>query len=125
MISNSYKLYAVYDKVSGSFVHFLQSTSYGLACRTVLSSLRFPLRDTALYCLGEYSFNLDDIESVDNDFDSCFSSANFYPAPKLVPWESYKFPEDVAEALAPLNLSQSEIAEISRRKIESMVEGDK
>lgn len=115
----THKIYAVYDLISGHFPMLFQSQSDGLACRTALSTMRFPIRDTQLYHLGECTVEIADLESTHIDFSNVSFSWN--DSPRLVSWESYKFPEDVAEALAPLNLSHDEIVEISRRKIESMV----
>lgn len=121
-MTNFYRVYGVYDKVAGIFGMFFHSKTDGLACRTALSTLRFPIRDTELYCLGDYSVKVDDLKSTSISFDNC--SFEWYSEPRLVSWDSYKFPEDTSEALAPLNLSADEIAEISRRKIDAIVNSE-
>lgn len=114
-------IYAVYDKYTHNFVAFHTAISDGMASRYFLSSLRFPIRDTQLIRIG--SFVKEDVKIKDNEcIPTEFNNKTFIPEFNSVSWESYKFPETVAEALAPLNLSASEISEISRNKINSLTE---
>lgn len=115
----THKVYAVYDKVSGSFPLIFQSQSDGLACRSALSTMRFPIRDTSLYHLGDIYVIIDDLSSVNIDFDSSVT-VDWLNVPRLVDWTSYKFPETPAEALAPLGLSPEEVVEISKAKINAV-----
>lgn len=121
-MTNSYRVYGVFDKVAGIFGMFFHSKTDGLAARTALSTLRFPLRDADLYQLGSYEVLVEPDKALVDDFESSVRFS-WLEAPRLVPWDSYKFPEDISEALAPLNLSQSEIAEIARNKIKAVSEG--
>lgn len=108
----NYSLYCVYDKVSKHLSHFGLYTSDGLACRSILSTLQVPLKDTQLYRISECEQNIDTESSDLHDVYS-FSVFEFIP----VDWSCYKFPENVAEALSPLNLSNDELKEIIQNKI--------
>lgn len=117
------KLYAVYDCVGGHLVDFCESQSAGFAARYFLSKLRYPLKDTQLVELADLEIMLPQINSLDNSVINGSFDKNivFKPTLKVHPWECYKFPESLGEALAPLNLSVSEIEEISRNKIKNLV----
>lgn len=113
-----YNLYALYDKVSGTLTNTFVSTNDGLAVRETLLSLRVPIRDSEIYQIGTFT------QELDNDKASFFElSCHFktITVPRLVSWDSYKFPENVAEALAPLGCSPDEVAEIAKNKIKSEV----
>lgn len=121
-MTNSYHVYGVFDKVAGIFGIFFHSKTDGLAARTALSTLRFPIRDSELYQLGSYEVVFETDSALVDDFESSVRFS-WLEKPRLVPWDSYKFPEDISDALAPLNLSQSEVAEIARNKIKAVSEG--
>ena len=114
----NYNLYALFDKVSGTVTNTFIALNDGLAVRETLLTLRVPIRDSQIYQIGTFVQNLDkDKISV---FDlSCHFSVN--PNYRLVSWDSYRFPENVAEALAPLGCSPDEVAEISKNRIKSEV----
>lgn len=107
-------LYCVFDKLSGTFHHFTTATSDGLAVRNILLTLTCPLKDNVCLKLGKFdkSFEADsqEISLLDCDF---MAFDDF----QVVDWSVYKFPNDVAEALAPLGCSPDEIKEITRQKI--------
>lgn len=121
------KLYAVYDCVGGHLVDFTESQSAGFAARHFLSKLRFPLKDTQLVEIADLEIMLPQINPLDNSVINGSFEKNivFKPTLKVYPWECYKFPESLGEALAPLNLSVSEIEEISRNKINNLVNDNK
>lgn len=104
-------LYGVFDKVSGVVGHFVLATSDGLAVREILLTLQVPLKDTVCLCFGTLNKHYSDLdmESVNLDWSKCLT---FFSAIREVSWSSYKFPADVAEALAPLNASPDEIRAI-------------
>lgn len=110
------KLYCVFDKVSGNVSHFCSSTSDGLAVRTILLSFQVPLKDSVVLCFGNLhkSFSDVDMESASLNWSDCISFAS--TSVREVPWSSYKFPSDVADALAPLGASDDEIREVIRNK---------
>lgn len=112
----SEKLYCVFDKVSGNVSHFCSSTSDGLAVRTILLSFQVPLKDSVVLCFGELvkTFADDNMESTNLDWSLCLNFSDF--TVREVPWSSYKFPSDVADALAPLGASDDEIREVLRNK---------
>lgn len=110
------KIYCVFDKVSGHLSEFGVYQNDGLAVRSILLTYRVPLKDSDVLCLGEYKV---DVSKSDFSFNDV--KLDFYKKPVLVPWSAYKFPEDLAEALAPLDLSPDEISEISRAKIKDEV----
>lgn len=116
------RVYAVYDKMSGHFVDFCVARTDGLASRYFLSKLKFPIRDTELILLGEGQFffpRLNKNEIIPADFNKF---VEFNSIMKSIPWSCYKFPDSVADALAPLELSHDEIIEISNNKIKQFVE---
>lgn len=106
------KIYLVFDKVSGDVPFLFKSSNDGLAVRTALLSLRCPIRDCALYCVGSLTRSL--VDNL-NDFDVVYDDL------RLIPWSVYKLPFDKAESLAPLGLSSDEIKQISLDKIHSSV----
>lgn len=112
-----YHIYALFDKISGTVTQIFISQTPGLAVRTILSTLRVPIRDSELYQIGE--FNQELVRDELSSFDSCkFVLFDEY---RLVSWDCYRFPEDVAEALSPLGCSPDEIVEISKNRIKNEV----
>ena len=107
-------LYCVFDKLSGTFHHFTVAANDGLAVRNILLTLTCPLKDNVCLKLGRFekAFPSDsqEVSLLDCDF-TAFEDF------QEVSWSSYRFPENVAEALAPLGLSPDEVKEIARRKI--------
>ena len=107
-------LYCVFDKLSGTFHHFTVASNDGLAVRDILLTLSCPLKDNICLKLGKFdkAFPSDaqEVSLLDCDF-QVFSGF------VEVPWNSYKFPETVAQALAPLGVSPDEAKDIARRKI--------
>lgn len=107
-------LYAVFDKLSGTFHHFTTATSDGLAVRNILLTLTCPLKDNVCVKLGRFDKvfnpNADEISLL---------NCSFIPFDdfQVVDWKVYKFPNDVAEALTPLGCTPDEIKEITRNKI--------
>lgn len=106
------KVYLVFDKVSGDVPFLFKSSNDGLAVRTALLSLRCPIRDCALYCVGSLTRSL--VDSL-NDFDLEYNDL------RLIPWSCYKLPFDKAESIAPLGLSPEEVKQISLEKIQNTV----
>lgn len=102
------KLYCVLDHVSGELREFTVATSDGLAVRRILMTLRVPIKDNTVFCLGEIERNFaEDCRHVDS---SCISTR--LDEFRQVSWSSYRFPEDKAEALAPLGLTPDELSEV-------------
>lgn len=96
-------IYGAYDNLAHNFIVFTQSPQNdGLAVRSILSTLRVPLKDTQCICLGTF------------DTDKGFVS--FEKDLRIVDWSCYKFPETVAESLAPLNLTSDELSEVLKSK---------
>lgn len=96
-------LYGAWDNLSHNYLVFtVTPQNDGLAVRQILSSLRVPLKDTQLICLGS--------------FESEKGFHSFKKDIRVVDWSCYKFPETVADALSPLALSDIELSEfISHR----------
>lgn len=115
-------LYCVFDKVSGTLSHFVSATSDGLAVRQILLTLEVPLHDTVCLCFGtlEKSYSDFDMSSVNLDWSKilCFNFCDV----REVSWSCYKFPADLAEALAPLGASSDEINAIMRAQQEKVVD---
>lgn len=111
--------YAVFDKKLGRLTYFLTSPSDGLAVRSVLlrqfvpDNPPVPLRDTDLLCLGEYSSVL-----PQGDKDSSYRdmSLSFYKKVRVVDWSVYKFPETLADAVSPLDVTPEEFKSLSEVK---------
>lgn len=108
-------LYCVQDTVSGNLSHFVLATSDGLACRNILLTMEVPLKDTKVFRLATVTRTLDDSH--------CDFSVDYLDEPVFVSWDSYRFPNDVAEALAPLGLSHDEVVEISKNRIKETING--
>lgn len=102
------KLYCVLDHVSGELREFTVATSDGLAVRRILMTLRVPIKDNDVFCLGE--IHRDFSESAILIDSSCISTK--LDEFRQVPWSSYRFPEDKAEAFAPLGLTPDELSEV-------------
>lgn len=113
-----YNLYALFDKVSGCVTSTFIAQNDGLAVRETLLTLRVPIRDSEIYQIGTFVQDFDKDKVSLFDLSCHFSVNNSY---RLVSWDSYRFPENVAEALAPLGCSPDEIVEISKNKIKSEV----
>lgn len=107
-------LYCVFDKLSGTFHHFTVASNDGLAVRNILLTLTCPLKDNVCLKLGKFNktFPSDahEVSLLDCDF---MAFEDF----QEVRWDSYRFPETVAEALSPLGISADEAKEIARNKI--------
>lgn len=111
-------LYCVFDKYSGNTLYYQNSPNDSKAILNVLQTTRIPLTHSVLLRLGEIELNIPpvDVDSEIKELDfSKVLSYNFYRKPKIVDWSRCKLPENEAEALAPLGLSQSEVSEIVRR----------
>lgn len=114
-------LYCVFDKVSGTLSHFVSATSDGLAVRQILLSLQVPLKDTICLCFGTFTKSYSDSDMLSADlvwskilhFGSCDI--------REVPWSCYKFPADVAEALAPLGASPDEVNAVMKAQQNKIV----
>ena len=113
-VTTKESLYAVFDKLSGHITQFFTRSSDAIAVRDVIYTLRYPLKDTVLLKIVDYVLTVPASEPVDDVLD-CFDFAVLNP--KVVPWDSYKVPETIAEALAPLGLSPEEVKKISEEKI--------
>lgn len=89
------RLFYVYDNVMHSPVIFTEAPNAAAAVRLLLPQVikNKPLRDLEL---RETSFSLDDYTLVD--------------------WNTYKFPENQAEALSPLKLSEAQKEMLAKRE---------
>ena len=98
-------VYMAYDYVSHYPIFFFVARNDSEAVRKAMLSLRVPLKDSSIYQLGCFNPDLD--------------IANFKPLKilRLVPWSSYKLPENMADALAPLGASPDEIQEIIKNSV--------
>ena len=105
-------LYAAFDTLTGRFHDIVQGDTPAHGIRNLLLSMKVPLKDTELYCLGEITSDYpDDIEKVP------ISSLDivYYPKPKLCSWKNYSLPETVADAISPLGAA-AKIAEVRSRE---------
>ena len=102
-MNTKHNIYCVYDKLSGLLVYMCLAENDTLAVRNTLSTLRFPLKDTELYCIGSFSRSFEE-NQTEIPFSSCETS--FLKKCRFVPWSCYKFPETVAEALSPLECEE-------------------
>lgn len=111
-------IYAVYDCLTGHFVDFCIAVSDGLAARHFLTKLRYPLADTQLVKLLNCNYFLPEIKKDGQIIKAdCPDKMKLDLDFKVLDWKCYKFPDTLAEALAPLDLSNEEIKEISENKI--------
>lgn len=112
-------IYCVFDTLTGRLSEFGTYPNDGIAARAILSTLRVPLQDSILLRLGYF-----DTSSVSPDMkhvtlnDVAFKL--YSREPDIVSWTSYKFPETVAEALAPLNASPDEIKEAAESRLRNI-----
>lgn len=102
-MKTNHNIYVVYDKLSGFLKYMYLAENDTLAVRDVLSTLRFPLKDTELYCIGTFKRFFEE-NQLEIPFSSC--DATFLEKIRFVPWSCYKFPETVAEALEPLDCAE-------------------
>lgn len=107
-------LYAVFDKISGVLYEFTVQPNDTLAVRSVLLTLRVPLKDSKLICLGAVKSNFD---TNDEELDLSQLDFDWNERPRVVSWNCYKFPENVSDALAPLGLSPDEVRNLANKKI--------
>ena len=104
-------LYGVLDVLSGQLHHFVVCPNDGLAVRTILLSLQVPLKDNVLYRFCDIDTPFAS-PTVTPEYD--ISQFNFSKVkPVKVDWSAYRFPVDVAEAVAPLGCSPDEIRQIT------------
>lgn len=98
-------VFMAYDNVSHYPLFFFVARNDSEAVRKAMLSLRVPLKDSSIFQVG--SFDPDD------------KTANFFPLKnlRLVPWSSYRLPENMAESLAPLGASPDEIQEIIKNSV--------
>lgn len=101
-------LYGFYDVVSEEYAVFAISNSASNLVRTYYPAFanRTPLKDIAIFELGE----------VNSDVIS------LYKHKKQFTWDCYKFPENKAEALAPLGLKPSDVEAIFNEKTKDIKE---
>lgn len=111
-------VYAVYDKYFGSFSSMFVAENDALACRLAFTSLRVPLKDSDLYCLGDFVRTIPFGEHGKIDPIPFSLDLNWYSSPRFVSWDNYRLPETIADAVAPLGLSPDEVAELTRKQIE-------
>lgn len=109
-----YNHYALYDKVSAHVLSTFIATNDGVAVRDTLLSLRVPIRDSEIYQIGTFVQNLNTDKQASFELSCHFDVLN---VPRLVSWDSYKFPENVAEAVAPLGCTPDEVREITKNRI--------
>lgn len=106
-------LYAVFDKSAGILREFTVGVTAGNACRDILLTLRVPLNDSELVKLGDFVRDV----PVTSPAGSLRYGVNlrFIPCdkPEIIPWTVYKFPENVADAVAPLGCTPEEVREIT------------
>lgn len=102
-MTSKHNIYVVYDKLSGLLNYMSLAENDTLAVRNVLSTLRFPLKDSELYCIGSFNRFFEE-NQLEIPFSSC--DVHFLDKCRFVPWSCYKFPETVAEALEPLDCAE-------------------
>ena len=97
-----------------------------LAVRDVLKTLRYPLKDTELYCLGSFFRHFEE-NQTEIPFSCC--DVSLLSKCRYVPWSCYKFPETVAEALSPLDceelierVRQETDNNLSRQEVQNLVD---
>lgn len=95
-------LFGFRDKISKCIDVFAVDVSAPSLIRTYYPAFanRKPIRDIEIYELG----TIDDLK------------IDLYDTPILHEWSEYKFPENKAEALAPLGLNPSEVEKVFNNK---------
>lgn len=95
------KLYALFDTVSNSPNNFQRFNNDSSACRFYMRTLYAKPDDFEIRCYGE----------IDSD-----GHIEFYDNYTVAPWDSYKLPDNEAEALSPFKLSKEEfLREMSQK----------
>lgn len=107
-------LYCVFDRLSGTFHHFTVASNDGLAVRNILLTLTCPLKDNVCLKLGKFEKKFQSDAHEVSLYDCVFTSFDDF---QEVSWDSYRFPENVAEALAPLGVSADEAKAIAHAKV--------
>lgn len=112
-IHEIFNCYFVFDRVSGNVYMHCDAQNDTLAVRSVLSTLRVPLKDCELYQYGTLTKNFETGQS-DLKFGQ---EVSFTPLkqPRFVSWSCYKFPESPAETLSELGLSKDELEQIIQK----------
>ena len=114
--------YIVYDKITCTFGHGISAPSDNVAARTILSTLEVPIKDTILFCFGSFSADYD-LNNLEIGFENV--DVKILSRMRPIPWTVYKFPESVADSLAPLGLSPDEVKDIANKKIDEIGDNDR
>lgn len=112
-------IYCVFDTLTGRLSEFGTYPNDGIAARSILSTLRVPLKDTILLKLGVFDTSAVSPEMKEvslSDVTFCFAC----PDPEVIPWTVYRFPETVSEAIAPLGVSPEEVKQIAESRLKSI-----
>lgn len=116
-VLNQY-LYCVFDKNSGYLSHFTIANNDALAVREILLTQTVPLKSTVCLCIGKclshfplpekaQLLDLDWRDTLDFEFTTTFHE---------VSWSSYKFPENLEEAIKPLDITPDEFKSLLKVK---------
>lgn len=98
-MEGSENFYIVFDRVAGRILLSVTAPNDSIAVRNSLSTLRVPLKDSELYCIGKTEFNFsNESQSVSFGFDFKYIPTEI----RRVDWSVYSFPDSPAEALSPL-----------------------
>ena len=105
-------IFGAYDKLSGRFLDIVQEDSSAKGVRSLLLSMKVPLKDTLFYCLVEVSSEYpDDCQEIPFD---CHK-ITWYDFPKFFSWEqAYNLAHNFEEAISPLG-AQAIINEVRSR----------
>ena len=108
-------LYAVLDNLTGQYSEFTIAPNAGVAARNILLTLRVPLKDTQLVCLGNITSDYpNDCQSITHDY------VKFQSVDTVYDWSVYRFPENIAEAISPLGCTPDEVREISLNHVRNL-----
>lgn len=100
-------VYFVFDRLTGRLLFGFTSVNDTLAVRDSLLTLRVPLKDSVLLCVGSYEVSFDgSAKEIDFQLDT---DLHFFDSARVVPWNCYKFPETPAEALSLLELDSDSL----------------
>lgn len=104
-------IYGAYDKLRGRFLDIVQEDNVVSGIRSLLLSMKVPLKDTLLYELGCI---VHDYPEDAPEIPLSSLSITWYNSPRLCSWSYYSLPATPAEAISPLGAA-AQIAETRSR----------
>lgn len=104
-------LYSLYDKVSGFQNNFQKFVGDSSACRYYMRNIYAKPDDFEILCIA----SIQDPVVEDNAIKSG-EVYTFFDTPRSVAWDSYRLPDNEAEAMSPFKMSKDEFLQEMSKK---------